>query len=153
LPHFEGHIYEWDKSTGEPNYKEPRFWKRGAETLGTALRIASYVPVNAPIAPLMRKAATALDAAAAAAPSVETMTINPQDSPIAPIVPQQVLDIIESQIADPPKRKRKTSKQDKKFSKALKAAKKKHPRLARSKSNSARSQLWKVAHKMAKKMK
>jgi len=153
MPHFEGHIYEWDKSTGEPNFKEPRFWKRGAETLSTALRLASYVPINAPAAPIMRKAATALDVAVSLAPDVETLTINPQDSPLAPVVPQQILDIVESQMAEPPKKKRKVSKSQKNFGKALKEAKKKHPRLAKSKSNSARRQLFKTAWKIAKKMK
>jgi MoxR-like ATPase len=121
--------------------------------LGTALRLASYVPINAPIAPLMRSAATALDAASLAAENIPSATINPQDSPIAPFVPQQLLDVVESQMGNPPKKKRKVSKAQKNFGKALKEAKRKHPRLAKSKSNSARSQLFKAAWKLARKMK
>ena len=98
-------------------------------------------------------AASALDTAASKAPDVETSTINPKDSPLAPLVPQKMLDIIESQMADPPKKKRKVSKSQKNFGKALKEAKKKHPRLAKSKSNSARKQLFKTAWKIARKMK
>lgn len=101
----------------------------------------------------MVAAARALDRAAAQV-QVESATINPQDSPLAPIVPQQMLDIIESQMDNPPpKKKRKVSKSQKNFGKALKEVKKKHPRIAKSKSNSARRQLFKKAWALAKKMK
>ena len=146
MPHEPGH-------EALRNYENPRFWKRGAETFATTLRIASAIPFYAPVALQMRQAASALDLAASAAPDIETATINPQDSPLAPIVPQQILDIVESQMGDPPKKKRKVSKSQKNFGKALKEAKKKHPRLAKSKSNSARRQLFKTAWKIAKKMK
>ena len=51
------------------------------------------------------------------------------------------------------KKKRKVSKSQKNFGKALKEAKRKHPRLAKSKSNQSRSKLFKAAWKIAKKMK
>ena len=146
MPHEPGH-------EALRNYENPAFWKRGAETFATTLRIASFLPMYLPVAPQMRMAASALDTAAAKAPDVETSTINPHDSPLAPLVPQKMLDIIESQMADPPKKKRKVSKSQKNFGKALKEAKKKHPRLAKSKSNSARKQLFKTAWKIARKMK
>ena len=146
MPHEPGH-------EALRNYENPRFWKRGAETFATTLRIASAIPFYAPVALQMRQAASALDLAASKAPDVETSTINPQDSPLAPIVPQQMLDIIESQMDQPPKKKRKVSKTQKNFGKALKEVKKKHPRLAKSKSNQSRSKLFKAAWKLAKKMK
>jgi hypothetical protein len=135
------------------NYENPAFWKRGAETLAPALRIASYLPINAPVAPALRAAATALEGAVVTADHFESSTINPQDSPLAPVVPQQVLDIIEGAMVEPPKKKRKVSASQKNFGKALKEAKKKHPRLAKSKSNQARSQLFKAAWRIARKMK
>ena len=147
MPHEPGH-------EALRNYENPAFWKRGAETFATTLRIASFLPMYLPVAPQMRMAASALDPAASKATDVETSTINPQDSPLAPFVPQQMLDIIESQMDQPPpKKKRKTSKTQKNFGKALKEAKKKHPRLAKSKSNQSRSKLFKAAWKLAKKMK
>lgn len=146
MPHEPGH-------EALRNYENPAFWKRGAETFATTLRIASFIPMYAPVAGPMRAAAQALDTAASLSPEVQTSTINPQDSPIAPIVPQQVLDIIESQMDNPPKKKRKVSKSQKNFGKAYKEVKKKHPRLAKSKSNSARRQLFKKAWAIAKKMK
>ena len=145
MPHEPGH-------EALRNYENPAFWKRGAETFATTLRIASFIPAYAPVAGPMRAAAQALDTAASLAPRVETATINPQDSPLAPVVPQQILDIVESQMAEPPKKKRKPSKTNKKFGKALKEAKRKHPRLAKSKSNQSRSKLFKAAWKIAKKM-
>jgi len=135
------------------NYENPAFWKRGAETLAPALRIASYLPINAPVAPALRAAATALEGAVITADHVQTSTINPQDSPFAPVVPQEILDLIEGQMVEPPKKKRKVSKSQKNFGKALKEVKKKHPRLAKSKSNQSRSKLFKAAWKLAKKMK
>ena len=109
----------------------------------------------------MRTAATALDLAAASAPDVDSGTVLPSQSPIAPIVPQQILDIVEGQMGEhitgkaikEPKKKRKVSKSQKNFGKALKEVKKKHPRLAKSKSNQSRSKLFKAAWKLAKKMK
>ena len=146
MPHEPGHRLR--------NYENPAFWKRGAETFATTLRIASAIPFYAPVAKQMRMAANALDTAAMTAPDIETATINPQDSPLAGIVPQQLLDVVESGMGNPPpKKKRKVSKSQKNFGKALKEVKKKHPRIAKSKSNSARSQLFKKAWALARKMK
>ena len=147
MPHEPGH-------EALRNYENPRFWKRGAETFATTLRIASAIPFYAPVALQMRQAASALDLAASKAPDVETSTINPQDSPLAPYVPKQMLDIIESQMDQPPpKKKRKVSKSQKNFGKALKEVKKKHPRIANKRTNSAKKQLFKKAWALAKKMK
>ena len=144
MPHEPGHRLR--------NYENPAFWKRGAETFATTLRIASAIPFYAPVAKQMRMAASALDTAVMTAPDVETATINPQDSPLAGIVPQQLLDVVEAGMGNPPpKKKRKVSGSQKKFGKALKEVKKKHPRLAKSKSTSAKKQLkkaWALARKM-----
>lgn len=119
------------------------------------------IPINAPARPAMVAAARALDKAAAKIKTDTPTTILPSESPIAPIVPQQILDLVEGQLGEhitgvppkQPKKKRKTSKSQKNFGKALKETKKKHPRLAKSKSNSAKRQLFKKAWKLAKKMK
>ena len=154
MPHEPGH-------EALRNYENPAFWKRGAETFATTLRIASFIPLYAPVAGPMRAAAAALDTAASKATNVESGTVLPSQSPIAPLIPQQVIDIVEGQMGEhitgkppkEPKKKRKVSKSQKNFGKALKEAKKKHPRLAKSKTNSARRQLFKTAWKLAKKMK
>lgn len=147
------------------NYEDPNFWLRGAETLAPALRIAAFLPVNAPVRPALIAAARALDNASdkLKAQGAQSETILPSESPIAPIVPDQVQQIVEQAMLqqgnfapgkiDQPKKKRKVSKSQKNFGKALKEVKKKHPRIAKSKTSSARRQLFKKAWKLARKMK
>tara|TARA_R100000664_G_C2643574_1_gene67441 strand:+ start:53 stop:517 length:465 start_codon:yes stop_codon:yes gene_type:complete len=149
------------------NYEDPNFWLRGAETLAPALRIAAFLPINAPVRPALIAAARALDEASdkLKAQGAQSETILPSESPIAPIVPDQVQQIVEQAMlqqgnfapdkisATEPKKKRKVSKSQKNFGKALKEVKKKHPRIAKSKTSSARRQLFKKAWKLAKKMK
>ena len=150
------------------NYEDPNFWLRGAETLAPALRIAAFLPVNAPVRPALIAAARALDNASdkLKAQGAQSETILPSESPISPIVPEQVQQIVEQAMlqqgnfapnkisaAAAPKKKRKVSKSQKNFGKALKEVKKKHPRIAKSKTSSARRQLFKKAWKLARKMK
>lgn len=148
------------------NYEDPNFWLRGAETLAPALRIAAFLPVNAPVRPALIAAARALDNASdkLKAQGAQSETILPSESPIAPIVPDQVQQIVEQAMLQQgnfapssseasKKKKRKVSKSQKNFGKALKEVKKKHPRIAKSKTSSARRQLFKKAWKLARKMK
>ena len=148
------------------NYEDPNFWLRGAETLAPALRIAAFLPINAPVRPALIAAARALDEASdkLKAQGAQSETILPSESPIAPIVPDQVQQIVEQAMLQQgnfapssseasKKKKRKVSKSQKNFGKALKEVKKKHPRIAKSKTSSARRQLFKKAWKLARKMK